>query len=141
MVVNFEGFNGMGLLVWYRAMVSKPLIRKSCTAIAVVLSITVAVYGLFLAFIGMPSSVVQEAGALNGEVMQIQFLHTPHALVGVLAATLLLIGLLRQKLLIAWCGLLVLFAYSTLFMFSIGAGLLPGAILLLILLIIIQKVG
>lgn len=124
------------------ARLPKPLIVKASTAVAIVLASVVTAYGLFLALVGMPGSLVQEVQgteAPNEGVREIQFSPTPHALVGVLAAAMLLGGLLKQKLLIAWSGLLVLFAYSMLFLFSVGAGLLPVAVLLVILLIIIQK--
>jgi hypothetical protein len=102
----------------------------------------VAAYGLFLALVGMPGAVVQERvqgmDAPDAGV-NIRYDPIPHALIGVLAAAMILVGLLKQKLLIAWSGLVVLFAYSVLFLFSVGAGLLPVAVLLLILLIIIRK--
>jgi hypothetical protein len=117
-------------------------IVKASTAAAIVLAVAVAAYGLFLALVGMPVAVVQERvqgmEAPDGGV-NIGYDPVPHAFIGVLAAAMILVGLLKQKLLIAWSGLVVLFAYSVLFLFSVGAGLLPVAVLLLILLIIIRK--
>lgn len=111
------------------------------TAVAVVLALAVAFYGLFLALVGMPATLVQAYNPFEGtggEKIAIRY-PTPHALLGTLAATMIIVGLLMRKLKAAWIGLAVLFAYSAVFLFSTGLGLLPVAVVLLILLNIIYS--
>lgn len=55
-----------------------------------------------------------------------------------LAAVLLLVGLLGRKQFLAWIGLAILLLFSLLFLFSSGGILLPIAVLLLILLPLIN---
>jgi hypothetical protein len=114
---------------------------KVATAVAVVLAAAVAFYGLFLALIGISVTLVQEYtpfGGIGGENKTIQYT-TPHALLGTLAAAMIIVGLLIRKMKVAWIGLTTLFAYSTVFLFSIGILLLPVAAVLLILLKIIHS--
>lgn len=114
---------------------------KVATAVAVVLATAIAFYGLFLALVGIPVTLVQEYtpfGGTGGENNTIQYT-TPHALLGTLAAAMIIVGLLIRKMKVAWIGLATLFAYSTVFFFSIGILLLPVAAVLLILLNIIHS--
>ncbi len=116
-------------------------IVKAATAVAVVLAAAVAFYGLFLALVGMPATSVQEYNPFEGtggEKTAIRY-STPHALLGTLAAAMIIVGLLIRKLKVAWIGLATLFAYSAVFLFSTGIGLLPVAVVLLILLNVIYS--
>jgi len=115
-------------------------IVKAATAVIIVMTTAVALYGFFLALVGMPATSVQEYNPLgtDGEKTTIQQL-SPHALLATLAAAMIIIGLLIRKLKIAWIGLAILFAYSAIFLFSTGGGLLPIAVILLILLAIIHS--
>lgn len=60
------------------------------------------------------------------------------AVIPLLAAALLIIGLLTKRLSIAWVGVALLFLFSGMFMFSWGLAFLPGAVLLLVLLFVIR---
>lgn len=100
------------MFVKYRAT-----IVKVATAVAILLAAAVALMGFLMVFIDTPA---------------------PHALLGTSAAAIIISGLLMGKLRIAWYGLAFLFAYSVLFLFSVGAAFLPLDFILLILLIIIQ---
>jgi hypothetical protein len=113
---------------------------KVATAVAVVLASAVAFYGLFLALVGIPVTLVQEYTPFGGTAGEntIQYT-TPHALLGTLAAAIIIVGLMIRKMKVAWIGLATLFAYSTVFLFSIGILLLPIAAVLLILLNIIHS--
>jgi|GEM_PF-1777756 len=89
----------------------------------------------------MPATLVQAYNPFEGtggEKTAIRY-PTPHALLGTLAAALIIVGLLIRKLKVAWIGLAALFAYSAVFLFSTGLGLLPVAVVLLILLSIIHS--
>jgi hypothetical protein len=114
---------------------------KAATAVAVMLAAAIAIYGLFVAFVGMPATLVKEYNPLEGtggEKTTIQY-PTPHALLGTLAAAMIIVGLLIRKPKAAWIGLAALFAYSAVFLFSTGLGLLPVAVVLLILLNVIYS--
>lgn len=116
-------------------------IVKVATAVAVVLALAIAFYGLFLALVGMPATLVQAYNpyeGTGGEKIAIRY-PTPHALFSTLAAAMIIVGLLIRKLKAAWIGLAALFAYSGVFFFSTGIGLLPVAVVLLILLSIIHS--
>ncbi len=63
------------------------------------------------------------------------------AFVPLVGSGLLLVGLVIGQLRISWLGLIILVVFSVLFFFSVGAGLLPVAAALLILLGIIQYIG
>jgi hypothetical protein len=115
-------------------------IVKVATTVVIVLATAVALSGLFLAFVGMPTTLVQEKNPFEGtggEKTIIRYT-VPHALLGTLSAVIIIGGLLTRKQLIAWIGLAFLFAYSTLFLFSVGVGLLPVAVVLLVLLVMVQ---
>lgn len=121
-------------------MKDAPWIAKSAIAMATVLTIAIVIFGVFIAFIGVPTTQVQEYNPSEntGGVETIIQQTSPHGLIATLAALLMLVGLMMQKLKIAWVGLAFLFTYSVLFLFSTGALLLPIDIVLLILLVIIQ---
>ena len=108
-------------------------ILKGAIVVAIFLAALVALYALFLLIVGERWTVVQEGEATRS----VQFVPDPDALVPLLAATLLLSGLVTRKLLIAWIGLVVLSTFGALFLFGVGGILLPVAGLLLILLTII----
>ncbi len=109
---------------------------NAATGVAILLAAAVTLYALFLLFVGQPWTVVQE-----GEVTRsVQYFPHPAAVVPLLASALLLVGLLKQRLLVAWIGLAVLFAFGALFLFGIGGGLLLVAGLLLIVLTIITLI-
>ena len=119
-------------------------IVKVATAIAILLAVAVALYTLHLLFIGQSWTVVQEtprAEGLEGSPGESSRLPAPQAILGLLAAALLLGGLLKRKMLIAWIGLAVLSVFAVLFLFGVGGVLLPVVGLLLGLLTIIQLRG
>ena len=111
----------------------KALIVNATTVAAILLAAAVALDGLFLALVGEPRTVVQE-GEVTGSV---RYFPHPLAVVPLLAAAILLGGLLTRRLLVAWIGFAALFAFGALSLFGIGGPLLPVAGLLLILLTLI----
>lgn len=120
----------------------KVLIMSAATAGAILLIAAVAFYALRLLIVGEAWTVVPEVSITEALKQAprgiVRFSPTTRpVVVPLLAAAMLLAGLLTRKLVIAWIGLAVLFLFSALFLFSIGAGLLPMAGLLLILLTII----
>jgi len=120
--------------------------QRKLTAFIVLLTLlvtaAVALYALFLLLVGVPGTVVYEVPITTvpepGIRGSMQFSPAPQALVAILAAGAILVGLLTRKMIIAWIGLLILFVFSILFLFGVGGGLLPVAGLLMILLAIIQ---
>ena len=113
---------------------SSKLIVKISTLAAILLTALVAFYSLFLLVIGQPWTIAYEGVDNRG----LLFIPAPPAFVPLLAATVLLLGLLIRKKLMAWIGLAILLAFSLLFMFGIGGILLPATGLLFTLLIVIQ---
>ncbi len=113
---------------------------KIATAVAIVLATSVALYGLFLAIVGMPATLVQEVNPFEGTGGEKTLIRYPvyHSLFGTISAVIIISGLLTRKMQITWIGFIFLLAYSILFLFSVGAGLLPMVVILLVLLIIIQ---
>lgn len=118
-------------------------IVDAATLVAILLSAAVAFYSLFLVLVGMPGTLVQEVP--EGEAYQAEawatltFIPHPASSLPLLAASAILVGLVTRRLVIAWIGLLALFAFSALLLFSVGAPLLPVAGLILVLLLIIQR--
>ena len=110
------------------------IIAIAATAGAVLLTTVAAAYALFWLLIGEQQTVVQEGEAVSS----VRFVQHPAGIVPLVAAALLLGGLLTRKLLIAWIGFAVLSLFSVLFLFGIGGGLLPVAGLLLICLAIVS---
>lgn len=125
------------MFVKYRAA-----IVKVATAVAILLAVAVALLGLFLAIVGTSWMLVEQFVTPEGTstVESTARYPTQHGLFGALAAVMMIVGLLMGKLRIAWYGIAFLFAYSVLFLFSVGAALLPVDFILLILLIIIQLI-
>ena len=104
------------------------------TLAAILLAALVGFYSLFLLVIGQPWTIAYE----GGENRSLQFILAPSAFVPLLAAIVLLLGLLLRKKFMTWIGLAILLVFSLLFMFGIGGILLPATGLLFTLLIVIQ---
>ncbi len=112
------------------------ILRGVSTIVAVLLTAAFASYALHLLVIGNELLVFQE-----GEVLGfVQYARDPAAGVPILASVLLIAGLARRKLTLAWVGLVVLLAFAGLFLFGIGGVLLPIAGLLLVSLIVISLI-
>jgi hypothetical protein len=108
-------------------------IAKLSTVAAVLLTVIVISYGLYLLIVGETRVIVNE-----GETVR-QTVFVPHEggifpLVGGIA---LFIGLLTRRALVAWLGFVLVAAFSMLFLFGIGGRLLPVSAILLLLLIAI----
>lgn len=119
-------------------------LREKITMVAVGLAVlsamVVAMYAVWLLAIGQPWTLVLEVPAKSQQASPVErVVHTPvpAAVVLLLAATLLIIGLLGRRLWLAWIGLATLTAFSALFVFGVGGGLLPVAGFLLLLLVTI----
>jgi len=112
------------------------------TALAILLAIAVAVHAIRLLIVGQAWTVVSEVPLSEAtqeapEVASVEHGPYPAAAVPLLAATVLLAGLLTRQMPLAWIGMMGLLVFSVLFLFSSGAMLLPVVGLLLILLSII----
>jgi hypothetical protein len=105
--------------------------------VAILLAAGVALYGLFLAIVGVPGAVIREVSITEvPEKVQesLLFSPAPQGLVALLSAAMLMSGLLMRRLTIAWLGLVILLVFSMLFLFGVGGGFLPiGGLLLLLL--------
>jgi hypothetical protein len=112
----------------------KSPILNVVTVAAILLAAAVALYALFLLLVGVPTTVVREGETIG----RTGYVPHPAAIVPLLAAVALLVGLSTRKLLIAWMGFALLAAFSVSFLFSIGGGLLLLAGLLLVLLTIVS---
>lgn len=109
---------------------------NAATVAAILPAAAVASYGLFYFFRGELRPVLKEIA--EGEFRTtFQLFPDPRGLITLIGAAMVISGLLTRKLLIAWLGLAFLLGFSALFLFSIGASLLPLAGILLILLTII----
>ena len=118
------------------------ILKQGATASAIVLSAAIALLGLYVAIIGIPTSYIMETITQEGETITTKPVFQYHYIAGLfyaLAAVMIIGGLLYGKLRIAWWGLAFLFVISVLFLFSSGAAVLPVDVVLLVLLIIIQR--
>jgi hypothetical protein len=119
----------------------KTLITYATIAVAVSLAAWVVRYALHLLIVGEARTIVPEISntGFPAEVtrVNVEYVPYPAAVVPLVAAVLLVLGLLSQKLLVAWLGLAMLSAFAMLFLFSHGGPLLPVTGLLLIVLGII----
>ena len=121
------------------------LIHTVPTTMASLLAVVVAFYAITLLAVGETFTVVLETPIeeINEEfqipkMMNIVHVPYPPAFVPLVAAALLLAGLLGRKQMLAWIGLGILLLFSLLFLFGNGGILLPIAGLLLILLLLIN---
>lgn len=105
------------------------------TTFACLISLYVAAYAIWLLIIGEQRTTVVETSITEGfsqlpNVTAVEYVPYPVALIPLVAALLLLGGLLIRKFLIAWIGLAILIAFSLLFLFSSGGALLPWVAIL-----------
>ena len=121
------------------------LIHSASLAIASLMAVVVAFYALTLLVVGekitiVPESPIEEINKTDPVpmTMSIEYIPYPPAIIPLLAAVLLLAGLLGRNQLLAWIGLAILLVFSLLFLFSSGGILLPIAGLLLLLLPLIN---
>ena len=109
------------------------------TVAAILVAVAVALFAIYLLVIGQTGTLVREVPYGQplppGAVVRMPY---QPAVAPMLAAVLLIIGLLTKRLSIAWAGLALLFLFSGLAMFSWGLAFLPGAVLLLVLLLVIR---
>lgn len=119
-------------------MIRKKTVRKGIAALAILLAGVVVFYALRFLIVGREWLIIPEIPIEeNSEVLlqpKTEFLPYPAAIIPLIAATLIIIGVLWRKLLIAWIGLVGLAGFAVLFLFSSGAVLLPLVGILLLLL-------
>jgi hypothetical protein len=110
--------------------------------LAVTLTAGVAFRSVSLLVVGQASTVVAEVplGAAPAPP-RVVYEPYPPAVVPLGAAVLLLGGLLTGRLVVAWVGLAFLGAFALLFLFNMGAGLVPVAGLLLLLLLVVNALA
>lgn len=113
---------------------SKTLFQRTIVALAVFLSLAVALYSLVLLTIGQPLI----HGAEGSSFWEIRYQPMQLALAPLLAALLVFIGLLSRSSVLHWLGLGGLIMFSILSVFGIGGNILPFTVILLILLLMIQ---
>lgn len=112
------------------------LLRIVTTTFACLISLYVAAYAIRLLIIGEQRTTVVETPITEGishlpNVTAVEYVPYPVALIPLVAALLLLGGLLIRKSPIAWIGLAILIAFSLLFLYSSGGVLLPWVAILL----------
>jgi hypothetical protein len=120
-------------------------ITKVATAISALLASAVAFYALDFLLIGVKYTIVSESpfGTPTSASQTMEQYYSPEstAVGPLIAAGLLLFGLLSGKLEFAWIGFFVLTVFSILFVFGIGGPLIPVVGGLAVLLTIIQRLG
>ncbi len=115
------------------------IIRMAAIIQVVLLSVGVVAYSLTILLGGVPRTVVPEsAPGAPAPPGMVQFVPDQVALIPLLAAILLAVGILTGKLQIAWFGLAALVIFGTLFIFGIGGPVFLPAVVLLVLVTIIQ---
>lgn len=142
----------------------KTWVSMAAAILAVFIAAGVAMWSAYLLVVGMPGVRVPveivhvtpevprtplaattevSRGDATQEARRATVVHEPYppAIVPLLASGLMVIGLFIGRLRVSWIGLAILFGFSVLFLFSMGAGLLPVDITLLALLGIIQYLG
>lgn len=127
------------------SMQKSQLIHSAPKAIAILLVSVVAFYAIALLVVGAQVTGVSETPIeeINNAdpvplAMSIEYVPYPPAIVPLLAAVLMLTGLMGRKQILAWIGLGILLVFSLLFLFSSGGILLPIVGLLIILLPLIN---
>ena len=104
-------------------------------AAALIFSVSLAVYCLFLLRVGSQIQSVLEGGSLPGIRGRSP---SPAAIYPLLASVLIAGGLLTRKRWISWLGLLALSVFAGLFVFGIGGSFIPISAVFLLLLSVIQ---
>jgi hypothetical protein len=124
---------------------NRRFITRVATAISALLSTAVTLYALYFLLIGVKYTVVSESplGTQTPALQTMKEYHAPEstAVGPIIAAGLLLFGLLTGKLEFAWIGFFVLTVFSILFVFGIGGPLIPVVGALAVLLTILQRLG
>jgi uncharacterized membrane protein YgdD (TMEM256/DUF423 family) len=102
-----------------------------------------AAIALYLLIIGVPATTVEAIGANSAAVPLTRVENEPYfpAILLLLAMILLAVGILRQRRLTAWAGIIGSFLFSLLFLFSGAIYFLPATILLFILLFWLSRDG
>jgi hypothetical protein len=120
-------------------------IAKVATAISALLASAVALYALYFLLIGVKYTDVSESpfGTPTSDLQSMKEYYAPEltAVGPLIAAGLLLFGLLTGKSEFAWIGFFVLTVFSILFVFGIGGPLIPVVGALAFLLTIIHRLG
>lgn len=115
-----------------------PTFRRIATRLASALVLAsaalVALYALFLLVVGQPWTVLHEGGTRS----YTQLVPAPQAIIPLLAALTILAAFISRRTALAWVGVVALLAFSALFLFGIGGGLLPLAALMLVLMFAIR---
>jgi hypothetical protein len=120
----------------------KQWIERIATSLAILIGVIVVIHALRLIMLGtvittVPESVLGEP-RLGDAGAQVQLTPYLPAVVPLIAAIALIVGLLINRLPIAWIALAVLALFSLLFLFSEGGGFIIYDLLLLLFLGVIQ---
>ncbi|MCW5876400.1 MAG: hypothetical protein KIS85_05895 [Anaerolineales bacterium] len=110
-------------------------ISKISAALTTLLAIAILAYAGWLLSAGVEITTMME----NSSAIQVSRAAAPAAWVPLLAAAAILWGQWRKQAAAYWAGAIVLLAFSLLFLFSIGGGLLLPALAILILLLITRS--
>lgn len=105
-------------------------------SLAILVAVIVVLHALRLIMLGtviatVPESIIGEP-SLGDAGAQVQLIPYLPAVIPLVAAIALIVGLLINRLPIAWISLVVLFLFSLLFFFSEGGGFLVYDLLLLL---------
>ncbi len=82
---------------------------------------TVVAYGLYLLLVGQALTDMPEGSTVG----MVRYEPTPSGLVPLVGGSVILAGLLFERPLVAWVGLVVIAAFSVLFVFGIGGASVP----------------
>lgn len=110
------------------------MLRKAATVLLAVTTIAVAVYSFFLIVPGQSWTIVDEAT----QAREIVFVPAPAAVIPLVCALSILVGLYLRKPKLYWLGLTCLSIFSGLFLFGIGGGLIPACLLIFVFLVILK---
>lgn len=103
-------------------------------ALGILVSSAIALLSLFLLFLGQPlTRVVEGSGATS-----VVFSQTPFAIFPLVSALLILLGIYKKILKIAWVGATLLFGIALLAIFGLGSWFLPPTMLLILVLFFLQ---
>jgi len=115
----------------------KSIVLFVLDVLLIFISVCIIIYGLFITFVGVPGKRIVEVTEATLEKSQEiwHFTPAPQGFIIVFSSVLLIIGLLGSREGISWLGIGILFVFSIIYLFGVGGGILPIAILLLVLLL------
>ena len=107
--------------------------RHITRSLGVSLAVLIVAYGLYLLLVGQQITFQEEVpiGAAPAEQVT-RHLPAVQGVIPLAAGVVILVGLVTQRLLVAWVGALAASAFAGLFVFGVGGILIPVAVMLLV---------